>query len=38
MALSLLAASVLKRRGHSEVVNVLGGMTGWAAEDLPVVR
>jgi hydroxyacylglutathione hydrolase len=35
---SSVAASVLKRRGHKEVFNVLGGMTGWQAEDLPVTR
>jgi hydroxyacylglutathione hydrolase len=35
---SSVAASVLKRRGHKEVFNVLGGMTGWEAEALPVVR
>ena len=35
---SSVAASVLKRRGHKEVFNVLGGMTGWQAEELPVTR
>jgi len=35
---SSVAASVLKRRGHKDVFNVLGGMTGWEAEALPVVR
>jgi hydroxyacylglutathione hydrolase len=35
---SSVAASVLKRRGHKEVFNVLGGMTGWQTEDLPVTR
>lgn len=35
---SSVAASVLKCRGHKEVANVLGGMTGWQAEALPVVR
>ncbi|WP_462321902.1 MBL fold metallo-hydrolase [Halochromatium sp.] len=29
---SSVAASVLKARGHREVYNVLGGMTGWEAE------
>ncbi|MBK5968522.1 MULTISPECIES: MBL fold metallo-hydrolase [Thiorhodovibrio] len=33
---SSVAASVLKARGHREVYNVLGGMTGWEAEDLPM--
>jgi hydroxyacylglutathione hydrolase len=33
---SSVAASVLQRRGHREVFNVLGGMTGWQAEGLPV--
>jgi hydroxyacylglutathione hydrolase len=32
---SSVAASVLKARGHTEVYNVLGGMTGWEAEGLP---
>jgi hydroxyacylglutathione hydrolase len=35
---SSVAASVLKRRGHEEVYNVLGGMTGWEAEALPIAR
>jgi hydroxyacylglutathione hydrolase len=35
---SSVAASVLKRRGHKEVFNVLGGMTGWEQEKLPVAR
>jgi hydroxyacylglutathione hydrolase len=35
---SSVAASVLKRRGHREVFNVLGGMTGWESEELPVTR
>ncbi|WP_245232656.1 rhodanese-like domain-containing protein [Thiorhodococcus minor] len=35
---SSVAASVLKRRGHKAVFNVLGGMTGWEAEALPVVH
>jgi hydroxyacylglutathione hydrolase len=35
---SSVAASVLKRRGHEQVFNVLGGMTGWEAENLPVER
>ncbi len=34
---SSVAASVLKRRGHRQVFNVLGGMTGWRAEDLPIL-
>jgi len=29
---SSVAASLLKTRGHREVYNVLGGMTGWEAE------
>jgi len=29
---SSVAASLLKARGHREVYNVLGGMTGWEAE------
>ncbi|MGD8274426.1 MAG: rhodanese-like domain-containing protein [Thiohalocapsa sp.] len=29
---SSVAASVLKARGHRQVVHVLGGMTGWQAE------
>ncbi|EXJ14792.1 MBL fold metallo-hydrolase [Imhoffiella purpurea] len=33
---SSVAASVLKRQGHKAVFNVLGGMTGWQAESLPV--
>jgi hydroxyacylglutathione hydrolase len=33
---SSVAASVLRRHGHREVYNVLGGMTGWEAEGLPV--
>jgi hydroxyacylglutathione hydrolase len=35
---SSVAASVLQRRGHGKVFNVLGGMTGWKAEDLPVTE
>jgi hydroxyacylglutathione hydrolase len=35
---SSVAASVLKRHGHREVYNVLGGMTGWQAERLPVAQ
>lgn len=35
---SSVAASVLKRQGHREVYNVLGGMTGWETESLPVVQ
>jgi len=35
---SSVAASVLKRRGHKEVFNVLGGMTGWEAEALAVAK
>jgi hydroxyacylglutathione hydrolase len=35
---SSVAASVLMRRGHKEVFNALGGMIGWQAEALPVVR
>jgi hydroxyacylglutathione hydrolase len=35
---SSVVASVLKRRGHKEVFNVLGGMTGWEAEALPIAR
>lgn len=31
---SSVAASLLKRRGHGQVYNVLGGMTGWNAEGL----
>ena len=30
---SSVAASVLKARGHQQVAHVLGGMTGWQAED-----
>lgn len=33
---SSVAASLLKRAGHDRVYNVLGGMTGWQAESLPV--
>jgi rhodanese-related sulfurtransferase len=33
-----VVASVLKRRGHKEVFNVLGGMIGWEREKLPVAR
>jgi hydroxyacylglutathione hydrolase len=33
---SSVVGSVLKRAGHERVFNVLGGMTGWQAEDLPV--
>jgi len=35
---SSVAASVLKRQGHEAVFNVLGGMTGWQAESLPLAR
>ena len=35
---SSVAASVLKQRGHKQVFNVLGGMTGWDAERLPTVN
>ncbi|WP_338053528.1 rhodanese-like domain-containing protein [Rhabdochromatium marinum] len=35
---SSVAASVLKARGHTEVYNVLGVMTGWEAEGLPTHR
>ncbi|WP_437488838.1 rhodanese-like domain-containing protein [Sorangium sp. So ce1014] len=30
-----LATSILRRRGFSDVVNVLGGMTAWEKLDLP---
>jgi hydroxyacylglutathione hydrolase len=33
-----VAAGVLKRHDHKDVLNVLGGMTGWEAEALPIVR
>ena len=33
---SSVVASVLQHRGHRQVANVLGGMTGWEAERLPV--
>ena len=32
---SSVVGSVLKRHGHEQVYNVLGGMTGWEAEKLP---
>lgn len=35
---SSVAGSVLQRHGFGQVFNVLGGMTGWEAEGLPVVR
>jgi hydroxyacylglutathione hydrolase len=34
---SSVAASVLARRGHAQVFNVLGGMTAWTRAGLPVV-
>jgi hydroxyacylglutathione hydrolase len=33
---SSVAASLLRRRGHREVYNVIGGFTAWEAEQLPV--
>ena len=33
---STVAASVLRRAGVTDVVNVLGGMTAWAAAGLPI--
>jgi hydroxyacylglutathione hydrolase len=33
---SSVAASILQRHGHPAIFNVLGGMTGWQAEGLPV--
>jgi hydroxyacylglutathione hydrolase len=35
---SSVAASVLARRGHTRVVNVLGGMMAWTRAGFPVVR
>lgn len=35
---SSVAASVLRRRGHREVYNVLGGMTGWQAKGMPTTQ
>lgn len=32
---SSVAASLLHRNGHRDVVNLLGGMTAWTAADLP---
>ena len=31
-----IAASFLKRAGHGEVSNVIGGMTAWTNAGLPV--
>ena len=33
---SSVAASLLRRNGHREVYNVIGGFTAWEAEKLPV--
>jgi len=33
---SSVVASLLQRQGHRRVANVLGGMTGWMQEGLPV--
>lgn len=33
---SSVAASLLRRQGHPDVVNLLGGMTAWTAADLPL--
>lgn len=33
---SSVAASYLRRQGHDDVVNLLGGMSAWLAEDLPI--
>ena len=35
---SSVAASLLLRRGHQRVENVLGGMTAWKATGLPISR
>jgi hydroxyacylglutathione hydrolase len=35
---SSVAASLLARRGHRQVFNVLGGMTAWTRAGFPVVR
>ena len=35
---SSVAGSVLKERGHRQVYNVLGGMTGWEAEGYKTTR
>jgi hydroxyacylglutathione hydrolase len=35
---SSLATSVLKRAGHQNVVNVVGGMNAWNAQKLPTVK
>lgn len=32
---SSVAASYLRHKGHDDVVNLLGGMSAWLAEDLP---
>jgi hydroxyacylglutathione hydrolase len=31
-------ASLLQHRGHSQVMNVLGGMEGWRTAGLPTVQ
>lgn len=33
---SALAASILRRNGYTDVVNLLGGITAWAKRDLPL--
>jgi len=35
---SSVAASVLARRGHTKVFNVLGGMTAWTHAGFPIVK
>ncbi|MFP5348752.1 MAG: MBL fold metallo-hydrolase [Gammaproteobacteria bacterium] len=35
---SSVAASLLQRHGHRQVINVLGGMSGWRRAGFPVVR
>ena len=35
---SSVAASVLARRGHTMVVNVLGGMMAWTHAGFPIVK
>jgi hydroxyacylglutathione hydrolase len=33
---SSVAASLLQARGHGDVSSVLGGMSAWQAENLPI--